>query len=299
MYSDSVRCYRTETLKINCSSDVGFKLWRCFYQHWCSTSSAVSCYLSIVSLYLLISLSSYSGSNLNHAVLQFSWNHFPKKWSVCLLPAPSSRPAQHVVLEIRHHCHSHVFFFMSPSEPHFLHAIEYGNYVYFFFSEIAVEYTTLGKVSDSFETRRCVMFVVSVHRQVEWSPVASLHMQNYIPTRSPPPCWLCSGVVLYKQCDVLIRAVTCKEVFSSRPLRWFSPEWRAFVRTTTAVHRECWSVTGRRSSKPGSTAPSPATPSSTLMFCSRWQTCCRSTTGRPCSASSPRRPTGWYWSCWR
>lgn len=32
------------------------------------------------------------------------------------------------------------------TEPHFLHAIEYGNYVYFFFSEIAVEYTTLGKV---------------------------------------------------------------------------------------------------------------------------------------------------------
>lgn len=31
-------------------------------------------------------------------------------------------------------------------EPHFLHAIEYGNYVYFFLSEIAVEYTTLGKV---------------------------------------------------------------------------------------------------------------------------------------------------------
>ncbi|KAF3839196.1 hypothetical protein F7725_017913 [Dissostichus mawsoni] len=30
-------------------------------------------------------------------------------------------------------------------EPHFLHAIEYGNYVYFFLSEIAVEYTTLGK----------------------------------------------------------------------------------------------------------------------------------------------------------
>ncbi|MBN3294066.1 SEM6D protein, partial [Polypterus senegalus] len=30
-------------------------------------------------------------------------------------------------------------------EPHFHHAIEYGRYVYFFFSEIAVEYTTLGK----------------------------------------------------------------------------------------------------------------------------------------------------------
>uniref|UniRef100_A0A3Q4I5B2 Sema domain, transmembrane domain (TM), and cytoplasmic domain, (semaphorin) 6Ca n=1 Tax=Neolamprologus brichardi TaxID=32507 RepID=A0A3Q4I5B2_NEOBR len=32
-------------------------------------------------------------------------------------------------------------------EPHFLHAIDYGNYVYFFLSEIAVEYTTLGKVA--------------------------------------------------------------------------------------------------------------------------------------------------------
>lgn len=32
------------------------------------------------------------------------------------------------------------------AEPHFLHAIDYGNYVYFFLSEIAVEYTTLGKV---------------------------------------------------------------------------------------------------------------------------------------------------------
>uniref|UniRef100_A0A3B3Y7G2 Sema domain-containing protein n=1 Tax=Poecilia mexicana TaxID=48701 RepID=A0A3B3Y7G2_9TELE len=31
-------------------------------------------------------------------------------------------------------------------EPHFLHAIDYGNYVYFFLSEIAVEYTALGKV---------------------------------------------------------------------------------------------------------------------------------------------------------
>lgn len=35
------------------------------------------------------------------------------------------------------------------TEPHFLHAIDYGNYVYFFFSEIAVEYTALGKVRPS------------------------------------------------------------------------------------------------------------------------------------------------------
>lgn len=32
------------------------------------------------------------------------------------------------------------------AEPQFLHAIDYGNYVYFFLSEIAVEYTALGKV---------------------------------------------------------------------------------------------------------------------------------------------------------
>lgn len=32
------------------------------------------------------------------------------------------------------------------TEPHFLHAIEYGNYVYFFFREIAVEHNNLGKV---------------------------------------------------------------------------------------------------------------------------------------------------------
>uniref|UniRef100_A0AAQ4PJZ6 Semaphorin 6Cb n=1 Tax=Gasterosteus aculeatus aculeatus TaxID=481459 RepID=A0AAQ4PJZ6_GASAC len=41
------------------------------------------------------------------------------------------------------------------AEPHFLHAIEYGNYVYFFFSEIAVEYTTLGKVVFSRVARVC------------------------------------------------------------------------------------------------------------------------------------------------
>lgn len=35
---------------------------------------------------------------------------------------------------------------VSPSEPHFLHAAEYGNYVYFFYREIAVEHSNLGKV---------------------------------------------------------------------------------------------------------------------------------------------------------
>ncbi|KAG8449989.1 hypothetical protein GDO86_016611 [Hymenochirus boettgeri] len=40
-------------------------------------------------------------------------------------------------------------------EPHFIHAVEYGNYVYFFFREISVEYTTLGKVTFSRVARVC------------------------------------------------------------------------------------------------------------------------------------------------
>ncbi|KAM9824188.1 sema domain, transmembrane domain (TM), and cytoplasmic domain, (semaphorin) 6C [Neosynchiropus ocellatus] len=40
-------------------------------------------------------------------------------------------------------------------EPHFLHAVDYGNYVYFFLREIAVEYTALGKVVFSRVARVC------------------------------------------------------------------------------------------------------------------------------------------------
>ncbi|XP_051991789.1 semaphorin-6D isoform X1 [Xyrauchen texanus] len=40
-------------------------------------------------------------------------------------------------------------------EPHFLHAVEYGNYVYFFFIEIAVEHTAAGKVVYSRVARVC------------------------------------------------------------------------------------------------------------------------------------------------
>ncbi|MEE6491538.1 hypothetical protein FKM82_016255 [Ascaphus truei] len=40
-------------------------------------------------------------------------------------------------------------------EPHFIHAVEFGNYVYFFFREISMEYTTLGKVTFSRVARVC------------------------------------------------------------------------------------------------------------------------------------------------
>lgn len=35
---------------------------------------------------------------------------------------------------------------LSFPEPHFLHAVDYGDFVYFFFREIAAEHNNLGKV---------------------------------------------------------------------------------------------------------------------------------------------------------
>lgn len=75
-------------------------------------------------------------------------------------------------------------FFSSPTEPHFLHAIEYGNYVYFFFSEIAVEYTTLGKVRGSFQTRCSpgLWFVASMLQFLSEMKSITSHANN-APTR--------------------------------------------------------------------------------------------------------------------
>lgn len=42
--------------------------------------------------------------------------------------------------------HSHFFFFV-PAEPYFVQAVDYGDFIYFFFREIAMEYNTMGKVS--------------------------------------------------------------------------------------------------------------------------------------------------------
>lgn len=36
---------------------------------------------------------------------------------------------------------------LSLPEPHFLHAVDYGDFVYFFFREIAAEHNNLGKVT--------------------------------------------------------------------------------------------------------------------------------------------------------
>lgn len=33
-----------------------------------------------------------------------------------------------------------------PAEPYFVQAVDYGDFIYFFFREIAMEYNTMGKV---------------------------------------------------------------------------------------------------------------------------------------------------------
>lgn len=39
------------------------------------------------------------------------------------------------------------FFSFPPAEPYFVQAVDYGDFIYFFFREIAMEYNTMGKVS--------------------------------------------------------------------------------------------------------------------------------------------------------
>jgi len=41
------------------------------------------------------------------------------------------------------------FYIIFPSEPYFVQAVDYGDFIYFFFREIAMEYNTMGKVSTS------------------------------------------------------------------------------------------------------------------------------------------------------
>lgn len=106
------------------------------------------------------------------------------------------------------------------SEPHFLHAIEYGNYVYFFFSEIAVEYTTLGKV------------IINVL-------VNELKQARFIIVQ-------CIFTTITKQ-QLRLNNKTQYQIIKfpfSIFSRLCSPEWPVFVRTTTEVLHGFSNVTG-------------------------------------------------------
>ncbi|KAK7886459.1 hypothetical protein WMY93_026080 [Mugilogobius chulae] len=78
-------------------------------------------------------------------------------------------------------------------EPHFLHAIEYGNYVYFFFSEIAVEYTSWASITgsavcafymDDIEKAFSGKFKEQKNSESAWTPVA----EEQVPKPRPGCC---------------------------------------------------------------------------------------------------------------
>ena len=44
-------------------------------------------------------------------------------------------------------CHTFHLYIVPPAEPYFIQAVDYGDFIYFFYREIAMEYNTMGKVS--------------------------------------------------------------------------------------------------------------------------------------------------------
>uniref|UniRef100_A0A8C8SHY7 Semaphorin 6D n=1 Tax=Pelusios castaneus TaxID=367368 RepID=A0A8C8SHY7_9SAUR len=68
-------------------------------------------------------------------------------------------------------------------EPHFLHAIDYGNYVYFFFREIAVEHNNLGKAVYSRVARICKNDMGGSQRALEkhWTSFLKARLNCSVP----------------------------------------------------------------------------------------------------------------------
>lgn len=48
---------------------------------------------------------------------------------------------------MKHGFRTEPLFPLPPAEPYFVQAVDYGDFIYFFFREIAMEYNTMGKVS--------------------------------------------------------------------------------------------------------------------------------------------------------
>lgn len=75
-------------------------------------------------------------------------------------------------------------------------------------------------------------------------------------------------------------------------LRWYFLGWPGFARTTAAARPACWRNNGPRSLSHASTAPFPATPTSTSTYCRLWQTSSTSTAKTWWWQPSPRLTTG-------
>uniref|UniRef100_A0A8C9VUV2 Semaphorin 6D n=1 Tax=Scleropages formosus TaxID=113540 RepID=A0A8C9VUV2_SCLFO len=71
-------------------------------------------------------------------------------------------------------------------EPHFLHAVEYGDHVYFFFREIAAEYNNLGKVLYSRVARICKNDLGGSQRVLEkhWTSFVKARLNCSVPGES-------------------------------------------------------------------------------------------------------------------
>ncbi|KAM6981020.1 semaphorin-6D isoform 2-T2 [Aplochiton taeniatus] len=71
-------------------------------------------------------------------------------------------------------------------EPHFLHAVDYGNYVYFFYREIAVEHNNLGKAVYSRVARICKNDVGGSQRVLEkhWTSFVKARLNCSVPGES-------------------------------------------------------------------------------------------------------------------
>ncbi|XP_053534197.1 sema domain, transmembrane domain (TM), and cytoplasmic domain, (semaphorin) 6D, like isoform X3 [Ictalurus punctatus] len=71
-------------------------------------------------------------------------------------------------------------------EPHFLHAVDYGNYVYFFFREIAAEHNNLGRVVYSRVARVCKSDVGGSQRVLEkhWTSFVKARLNCSVPGES-------------------------------------------------------------------------------------------------------------------
>ncbi|KAM3877199.1 semaphorin-6D [Diretmus argenteus] len=71
-------------------------------------------------------------------------------------------------------------------EPHFLHAVEYGSYVYFFYREIAVEHNNLGKAVYSRVARICKNDVGGSQRVLEkhWTSFVKARLNCSVPGES-------------------------------------------------------------------------------------------------------------------
>ncbi|KAM9422348.1 semaphorin-6D isoform 4-T7 [Salvelinus alpinus] len=71
-------------------------------------------------------------------------------------------------------------------EPHFLHAVDYGNYVYFFYREIAAEHNNLGKAVYSRVARICKNDVGGSQRVLEkhWTSFVKARLNCSVPGES-------------------------------------------------------------------------------------------------------------------